>query len=117
MKDSHLESLMRLQHIAEAIAKIQKFVGGNTMGSFCGSDLIHDAVLFQFTVIGEAINFVENEKLEKYDYPWYKVRSFRNFIAHEYFNIKLSAVWLIIENDLPELQTVIAEILKNEYSK
>jgi uncharacterized protein with HEPN domain len=117
MKDSHLESLMRLQHIAEAIAKIQKFVAGNTLVSFCESDLVHDAVLFQFTVIGEAINFVENEKLDKYDYPWFKVRSFRNLIAHEYFNIKLSAVWLIIENDLPELKTVIAEILKNEYSK
>ena len=116
MKDSHQESLMRLRHINEAIAKIQKFVAGSSLVAFCESDLIHDAVLFQFTVIGEAINFVENEKLENYDYPWYKVRSFRNLIAHEYFNIKLSAVWLIIENDLPELQRVIAEILKNEYS-
>ena len=106
---------MRLQHIDEAIKKIQKFVAGNTLVSFCENDMIHDAVLFQFTVIGEAINFVENEKLDKYDYPWYKVRSFRNLIAHEYFNIKLSAVWLIIENDLPELQTVIATILQNEF--
>jgi len=115
MKDSHLESLMRLQHIAEAIVKIQKFVAGKTMASFCENELIQDAVLFQFTVIGEAIIFIENEILEKYNYPWYKVRSFRNLIAHEYFNIKLPAVWLIIENDLPELQSVIANIVKNEF--
>lgn len=117
MKDSHLESFMRLKHIAEAISKIQRFAAHETIGSFCENELIHDAVLFQFTVIGEAINFVKNEMLEKYNYPWYKVRSFRNLIAHEYFNIKLPAVWLIIENDLTELQNVIAEILKNEYSE
>jgi uncharacterized protein with HEPN domain len=64
MKDSHIESFMRLQHMAVAIGKIQKFVAAETMNSFCESELIHDAVLFQFTVIGEAINFVENEKLE-----------------------------------------------------
>lgn len=115
MKDSHLESLMRLRHIAEAINKIQKFSAHETIGSFCENELVHNAVLFQFTVIGEAINFVENEKLDKYSYPWYKVRSFRNLIAHEYFNIKLPAVWLILENDLPELQTVIAKIIQNEF--
>lgn len=36
-----------------------------------------------------------------------KVKSFRNMIAHEYFNIKLSAVWLIIKTDLPALNEVI----------
>ena len=30
--------------------------------------------------------------VKEYEYPWYKVRSFRNMIALEYFNIKLAAV-------------------------
>lgn len=115
MKDRHLESFKRLQHIAHAIVTIQNYVAGETSKSFCETNLIHDAVLFQFSVIGEAINFVENEKLDKYDYPWYKVRSFRNFITHEYFNIKLSAVWNIISYDLPELQEVISIILQKEF--
>ena len=66
-------------------------------------------------MIGEAIIHVEDEKLDKYDYPWHKVRSFRNIIAHKYFNIKLAAVWAIIQNDLPELKKVVEQILENEF--
>jgi len=114
-KDDQVESFNRLQHILQALAEIQKYVQAESLTSFCQSDLIHNAVLYQFSVIGEAINHIENEKLDKYDYPWYKVRSFRNMIAHEYFNIKLIAVWAIIQNDLPELNKVVEQILVNEF--
>ena len=66
--------------------------------------MLHDAVMMQFIIIGEAIVNVETGILAKYDYPWYKVKSFRNMIAHAYFNIKLPAVWQIIENDLHQLR-------------
>jgi uncharacterized protein with HEPN domain len=115
MKDSHVESQQRLQHIEQAIADIQKFVTGETLETFCEKDMLHDAVMMQFIIIGEAIINVENEKLDKYDYPWYKVKSFRNMIAHEYFNIKLPAVWQIIENDLQQLKEVVETILKKEF--
>jgi uncharacterized protein with HEPN domain len=67
--------------------------------------------LFQFSVIGEAIIHIESSILDKYDYPWHKVRSFRNLISHEYFNIKLEAVWELIIADLPELKQVIKNML------
>ena len=114
-KDDHVESFKRLQHILEAIAEIHKYVLNESVTSFCQSGLIHDAVLYQFSVIGEAIIHVEDEKLDKYVYPWHKVRSFRNMIAHEYFNIKLIAVWAIIQNDLPELKKIIEQILAYEF--
>jgi len=115
MKDSHIESLKRLQDIEQAIAFIQKYVANETSESFCQNELVHDAVLYQFSVIGEAVIKVEDDKLKKCNYPWFKVHSFRNMIAHEYFNIKLIAVWDIIESDLPELNGVIKSILKNEF--
>ena len=114
-KDDHVESLKRLQHMLEAIAEIQKYIQAESLTTFCQSGLIHNAVLYQFSVIGEAIIHVEDEKLDKYDYPWHKVRSFRNMIAHKYFNIKLIAVWTIIQNDLPELKDIIEQILTNEF--
>ena len=114
-RDSHIESLKRLQHILVAIAEIQKYVLNQTATSFYESGVIHNAVLHQFFVIGEAINHVEDDKLDKYKYPWHKVRSFRNLIAHEYFNIKLNAVWNIIQNDLPELKGIVDQILANEF--
>ena len=115
-KDNHVESQKRLQHIVEAIDEIQRYVLNETGISFCQSNIIHNAALFQLSVIGEAINLMEDEKLEKYDYPWHKVRPFRNLIAHEYFNIKLNAVWQIIKNDLPTLKTVVYQILASEFN-
>ena len=35
MKDSHVESQQRLQHIVQAITDIEKFASGETMETFC----------------------------------------------------------------------------------
>lgn len=115
MKDPHEENWQRLLHIEEAITTIERYVKGQNNDSFCNAPLLHDAVLLQFVIIGEAIVHIENELLDKYDYPWYKVRSFRNMIAHQYFNVKPAAVWLIIETDLPQLKKIIKAILKKEF--
>lgn len=77
--------------------------------------MLHDAVMMQFIIIGEAIIHVENKKLAKNDYPWYRVKSFRNMIAHKYFDIKLPAVWQIIENDLQQLKEVVQTMLIEEF--
>jgi uncharacterized protein with HEPN domain len=115
MKDLRLESFKRLQHIEQAINAIQNHVVYETVESFCEKSILQDAVMYKFTVIGEAINHVEDNILGKYDFPWYKVRSFQNLIAHEYFNIKMTAVWQIIITDLPKLNDVIQTILKSEF--
>lgn len=36
-------------------------------------------------------------------------------IAHEYFNIKMSAVWIIIEKELPKLNAFVQKILDKEF--
>ena len=115
MKDRHLESKNRLEHILYSIEKIEEFVQYESLESFSSNDLINNAVLYLFSVVGEALIHVEPQKLAKYDYPWYKVRSFRNMIAHEYFNIKLSSVWAVVIDDLPELKEVIQSMLLNEF--
>jgi uncharacterized protein with HEPN domain len=115
MKNRKENSKRRLEQIEKSIVEIEIYVTDESCESFCSKNILHDAVLLQFIIIGESITHVENEILAKYEYPWYKVRSFRNLIAHEYFNIKLEAVWQIIENNLPELKSMILLILKKEF--
>jgi len=115
MKDSHVESQQGLLHIEQAISDIEKFIKDENRKTFCEKDMLHDAVMMQFIIIGEIIMHVENEKLDKYDYPWYKVKSFRNMIAQEYFNIELPAVWQIIEKDLEQLKGVVQTMLQKEF--
>lgn len=107
MKETGKRSMQRLLHIRKAIDDIVKFTDNVEKDIFISDNLLSSAVLYQFNVIGEAIIYVDESILGKYNYPWHKVRSFRNLISHEYFNIKLDAVWGIIKNDLPELQSVI----------
>ncbi len=96
MKDNREESFVRLQHMIKSIEEIEKFTRGCSEKEFMEDAVLSSAVLFHFTVIGEAVIHVEQKILNKYDYPWYQVRSFRNLIAHEYFNVKLPAVWQIV---------------------
>jgi uncharacterized protein with HEPN domain len=115
MKDNKQSSLERLKHIRQAINEINSFIPDVDKENFLEDHILQSAVLFQFSVIGEAIAHVEPGILNKDEYTWYKVRAFRNLISHEYFNIKLEAVWNIILKDLPELQQKIDYIIKMEF--
>ena len=115
MKNQKVDSYERLAHIQKAINMIEVFIRDTNKEAFLNDQLVTSAVLFQFSVIGEALVHVEEDLLSKYEYPWHKVRAFRNLISHVYFQIKLEAVWNIIVKDLPELKQLIETILKNEF--
>ncbi len=114
MKDSRKGSYERLIHIQKSILEIESYTQNVSKDDFLNDQLLSSAVLFQFSVIGEAVIHIEPSLLGKYEYPWYRVRAFRNLISHEYFQIKLLAVWDIVVNDLPKLKEQIEVILKNE---
>ncbi len=107
MKRSDSEYNHRIQHIIEAIENIHKIVKNITKDEFKNNIIVNSAVCYQFLVIGEAILALPNDFLEKYDYPWYKPRSFRNFLAHEYFGVDMNIVYDTIWTDLPNLQAVL----------
>ncbi len=113
MKDKRLDNQFRLVQIRKAINEIGSFVSGINLDDFVSDSMISSAVLFQFTVIGEALTHIDKYLLNKYNYPWYKVRAFRNLISHEYFNIEFEAVWEIIIKDLPELMKLIEIVIQD----
>lgn len=115
MRDKNLSNYERLQHIQEAIEIIGQLTEDCNKEIFINDLKINNSVLLQFTIIGEAIINVDTEILQRYAYPWHKVRAFRNLIAHEYFVIRLDMVWEIVEKDLPELKKLIDKILKMEF--
>ena len=116
MKDKRTDSKERLLHIQKAILDIERFLCHTDEQEFLENELLHNAVLMQFIIIGEAIAHVDNDILKRYEYSWYKVRAFRNFIAQEYFNIKLSAVWGVIKSDMNSLKEIIDKLLQSEFN-
>ena len=87
----------RLRDIKDAITTIRGHLAKAT-----GDDnpLLHDALLFQFVVIGEAVKHLAPETREaEPSIPW-DVAGLRDLIAHEYFRIEVPRILAIVERDL-----------------
>ena len=107
----------RIHHVLESIQHIQDFTTGHSKASFIADYKSLSATLYQFAVIAEASSHVEPEILANYQYPWHKVKSFRNFILHEYHGVQKSVIWDTIQVELPKLKSVMEEILHKEFSE
>ena len=115
MKNQKITNRDRLSHILDSICTIEDFISEYSKSTFLEERKTIDATLFQFAVIGEAIVHVDEKILDKYDFPWYKVRAFRNFILHEYHAIEDKVIWDTIKKDLPLLEDIIEQILRSEF--
>ena len=113
MKNRKESDIQRIRHILEAISMVEEFVRDIDQDEFERNNQTQSAVLYQFIIIGEAVSLLSREILEEYEYPWHKPRAFRNFLAHEYFGIKMWMVWNAIIKDLPELKLMVENIYSN----
>ena len=107
MKNLAPSSIERIEHILQAINKIQQYTESHTLETFLKDPKTVEACLFNYTIIGEASLLIDKSLLEKIDYPWYKVKAFRNFILHEYHAIKMDVIWDTTLVVIPELKLVI----------
>lgn len=115
MKPERPASRERIEHILDSIQHIQSFTSGYSLAEFENDLKVYSACLYQFAVIGEAIIHIDEEILKKFDYPWYKVKSFRNFIMHEYHAVDARVVWDTIVLILPGFQDVLERIIEYEF--
>jgi len=77
------------------------------------SGLLHDALLFQFVVIGEAVKHLSPAIRESTsEIPWADVAGLRDLIAHEYFRIDIHRVLEIVDHDLPPLEQAVDRLLE-----
>jgi uncharacterized protein with HEPN domain len=104
----------RLRDIQDAIAAIHEHLSRVGKAEPKMEDaLLHDALLFQFVVIGEAVKHLTPETRESApEIPWADIAGLRDLIAHEYFRIDIHRVLEIVERDLPRLDHAIDGLLK-----
>ena len=66
--------------------------------------MLHDAVLMQLTIIGEAVKNIDPQVLAKEPHiPWRSIAKLRDIVVHVYFGIKDSYIVDIVENQTEEL--------------
>jgi uncharacterized protein with HEPN domain len=103
-----------IEHILDSIEKIEKYTKSMNIHEFIDNELIQDAVIRNFQIIGEASKKFSNHFREKYaKIPWKKISGMRDILIHDYIGVDITAVWDTIEQDLPKLKEYLLEILKD----
>ncbi|WP_337841621.1 DUF86 domain-containing protein [Rheinheimera sp.] len=96
-----------LAHIRQAIERISRYCDDLSELDFLQNELVQDAVVRNFEVIGEASNNIEKHYPEfakaHPELPLSSAYQMRNAVAHGYFKVDYELVWKTIEADLPVL--------------
>ena len=107
------KNIFRLKHILESIDKINSISKDLSHEKFAENWILQDAVIRNLEVIGEASNHIDDELKNEYpEVAWNEIRGLRNIIAHVYFEIDTKQIWNTIQDNIPELQSQIQQILK-----
>lgn len=108
MKDDKLF----LIHILERIKFIEDYTQSGH-DAFMQSQMIQDAVMRNFKIVGEAVRNLSEELRQKYpDVEWQQISGFRNILIHAYWSVDNERVWGIIQNNLPTFKNRVEEILE-----
>ena len=101
-----------LEDMLESCDRILEYTKGLSFEEFRKNYLVVDAVVRNFTIIGEAAGRIPDRyKVKHPEIEWDRIRGFRNRIVHDYFGIDYQIVWIIIENNIPELRDLIKKII------
>ena len=107
-----------LEHILNALERIQRYTAGKSAADFMTDTLIQDAVLRNLGIIGEAAHRLLGEAPEYAathpEIPLAKIYATRNRITHAYEEVDLEVVWNLAAFDVPDLRPKIVAAL-NEF--
>jgi uncharacterized protein with HEPN domain len=103
---------IRIQHILESIARIQKYLDGLTEETFSSDDKTQDAVVRNFQIIGEAVRHVPDAIQHAHsEVPWAEMRAMRHVLVHRYEAVDIPTVWTTATSDLPPLVPLLRSLL------
>ena len=103
-----------LKDILTAMADVQGFVKEIDFETFVADDKTASAVVRKLEIIGEATKHVPETIRKKYPrVPWKQMAGMRDRIIHAYFAVNYTTVWDTVKDVIPELQPIIAQILKD----
>jgi len=100
-----------LEHILEAINKIENFTRKITRFDFDGNVMIQDAVIRNIEIIGEATKKISKPFTQSHqEIPWSDMAGMRDKLIHDYLDVDIEVVWKTIEVDLPLLKKMISKL-------
>ena len=101
-----------LRHILDSINSVEQYLEGISIETFMKDKLIQDGIIRRLEIIDEASRNISQTFREQYSgIPWGQIIGLRNRIIHAYFNINLTTIWDIVQDELPSLKQNVENIL------
>ena len=100
-----LESIQKILDYSEKFENADNFF--NDTKSF-------DATMMNFVIIGEMVEKLSSDFITETEnkIDWFKIKSFRNIVAHNYFGIDAEEVWQIIKTHLSDFKNNLDRIIE-----
>ncbi|MGA2169951.1 MAG: HepT-like ribonuclease domain-containing protein [Terracidiphilus sp.] len=106
-----------LEHILNALERIQRYTAGKFAADFMTDTLLQDGVLRNLGIIGEAAHRLLADSPDYAamhpEIPLARIYATRNRITHAYEEVDLEVVWNLAAFDVPDLQPKIVAALKD----
>ena len=107
--------LAALVDIHNAIELINQYMQGIDRYELEENTEKQDAILRRLTIIGEATKRLTKDfRSQHSSIPWRKIAGMRDVISHDYNEIDLDEVWIVINRELPTLLNYIQPLISPE---
>ena len=102
----------RLRQILEAIDNFENASQNFSRESLSANIILRHALTWNIMVIGEAANRLTREFCDAHpDTPWKKIAGMRNVLVHDYYQIDIDELFLVVTDDIPALKPQIERYL------
>ena len=103
---------MRLEHILEAIERLQVNAGDLSEDELRKDVLRYYGIVKNIEIIGEAARMLSDEfKSSHSEVQWRNISGMRNFLVHEYFNVDEETIFEVLHTEIPHLKEQIIKCI------
>ncbi|MDO5342263.1 MAG: DUF86 domain-containing protein [Bacteroidia bacterium] len=103
----------RLEHIIQAIEKIEEYTKDITKEQLVADPMRLHATTYNVQIVGEATYKLTPEfKKSHSEVQWNLIEKMRHILVHDYYQINKNVLWQVITEDLPALKIQVNDYLK-----
>lgn len=112
MNSNEYRNESRLEHMLRFINRIIALTKGATRDSLETNWDLHDAILHNFIMLGEAANHITSKFAQSHpEVDWVSIAGMRHRLVHDYDEVDYDILWDAMTNDIPQLYPLIKSLV------